>query len=163
MKNKNHTFHIVQNRPWPIVVSNSILTIVTAITIWITYKTSNPYLIATRTTTIVAYLWWRDVTREANKQGLHNTNIILGLKIGIIIFITSEVIFFVSFFWTYFHRRISPSIEIGQRWPPIRIKPFNPINVPLLNTIILISSGVSITCSHHRILKNKIWIAKKKY
>lgn len=75
-----------------------------------------------------------------------------GLKWGIILFITSEVFFFISFFWRYFHSRLAPTIQLGLSWPPAHIIPFSPFKIPLLNTILLITSGLSITWSHHRLI-----------
>jgi len=97
----------------------------------------------------IAWSWWRDVTREGTFENCHTKEVLTGLKLGIILFITSEVFFFLSFFWAYFHTRLSPDIFIGQKWPCIGIQAFNPIGIPLINTIILLRSGVSLTAAHH--------------
>lgn len=75
------------------------------------------------------------------------------IKLGIILFIISEI-FFISFFWRFFHLRLTQIIELGIKWPPTGIKVFNPFIIPLLNTIILLTSGISITWAHHRLINN---------
>jgi len=154
MLNKYNQYHIVTNSPWPLIASFNIISIAINLTTIINKKTFKRLAVSLVLITISTIIWWKNTIIEAIKEGIHQKRVINRLKIGIILFICSEVLFFGGFFWAYFHIRISPNTQIGQFWPPIAIKAIHPINVPLLNTILLISSGATITYSHHSILSN---------
>lgn len=151
-----HPFHIISPRPWPILNAMISWNIVSYILWRLSTTIKVNFFLFSIIIITSAFFWWANIVTETTKQGSHFIIISKGLKIGIILFITSEVLFFFSFFWAYFHSRISPNIEIGLNWPPNHIKSFNPINVPLLNTIILVSSGVSVTWAHNELIKKNI-------
>lgn len=98
-----------------------------------------------------ATLWWRDVTREGTLEGCHTNIVQLGLRYGMILFIVSEIMFFFAFFWAFFAASLTPTIEVGNIWPPKGINTFNPLEVPLVNTLILLCSGATVTYAHHAI------------
>ncbi len=160
MKNLIHPFHIVEISPWPLLISLSILTRTSSLTILIHFKNFFPLTINIIMIIILAHIWWKDIYRESSSQGKHSKKVIKGLKIGIILFILSETLFFIAFFWAYFHSTLNPNIELGAVWPPAFIEPLSPIKVPLLNTLILLYSGASVTWGHHSIIINKIKNAK---
>jgi cytochrome c oxidase subunit 3 len=106
--------------------------------------------------------WWRDVTREATYRGDHTRVVQISHRYGMMLFIASEVMFFVAWFWAYFNTALFPADVhqvvrdqfLGGQWPPKGIETFDPWHLPLLNTLILLTSGTTVTWAHHALLEN---------
>lgn len=101
----------------------------------------------------VMFMWWKDIIHEAVGEKAHTPIAMIGMRYGMALFIASEVMFFVAFFWAYFSSAFFPSEYIGFVWPPADIHTINPFDLPLLMTMILLLSGCTVTWAHHAIVE----------
>ena len=154
----HHPYHIVTSSVWPFACSLSINSGLYFF-LWYHFYSILPwaslYALAPLNFVAYAYFWWKDIEKEGAYEGSHDAAPQLNLKMGVMLFIVSEVMFFFSFFWAFFHFSLSPSVELNV-WPPQGIETLDFTCLPLLNTLLLVLSGSAITYAHHFILSNQI-------
>lgn len=155
MTHQTHAYHIVNPSPWPLTGAFSALLLTSGLVIWFHYNSTILLSLGLLANILTIYQWWRDIIREGTYQGHHTPIVQKGLRYGIILFIVSEIFFFAGFFWAFYHSSLVPTHDLGGCWPPTGITPLNPLEVPLLNTSVLLASGVSITWAHHSLIEGK--------
>lgn len=96
--------------------------------------------------------WWRDVSHEATWNGDHTFEVKRGLSYGMALFVTTEVLVFFSLFWAYFHSALAPVLELGVAWPPMGVIALDAKILPLFNTLLLLTSGSTVTYAHHALV-----------
>ena len=165
---QNHPYHLVDPSPWPIVGAAGGLLMTFGLVLFMhpealgaglepLFSSIGLWIIAPGVVIamITMMMWWRDVIAEA-QEGHHTGIVSIGLRYGMALFIASEVMFFASFFWAFFDASLFPKEAAGFVWPPIGIETFDPLDVPLLNTLVLLTSGFTVTLAHHEIRANRM-------
>ena len=164
----NHDYHLVNPSPWPLVASIAAVVMFVGLVIWMKglfgIPEGTPWVFAAGLAGILYTMvgWWGDIIKEAN-SGDHTPVVSIGLRYGMILFIASEVMFFVAWFWMFFemalwngHRTLSSIEEVRlawSAWPPHGVETLDAWHLPLLNTVILLLSGTTVTWAHHALVK----------
>ena len=157
---KNHDYHIIDPSPWPIIASFSALAAAGGFIFWMRDVSWAPWVFGLGIAGILytMYAWWSDVVQEA-ETGHHTPVVQLHHRYGVILFIAYEAMFFVAWFWAFFNFSLFPegyeaiATTTGGVWPPKDIELLDPFMYPLLNTLILLLSGTTLTWAHHALIE----------
>ena len=150
---QQHPYHLVEPSPWPAVGAAAAFVMAIGGIMFMHQRDFGPHVLGLGLGLVLLtmFMWWRDVIREAEFQGHHTPIVQIGMRYGMMLFIASEVMFFVAFFWAFFDSSLYPDTGV---WPPEGIVTFDPFDLPLINTLILLLSGCTVTWSHHALQHN---------
>jgi cytochrome c oxidase subunit III len=166
-----HDYHIINPSPWPLLGSASGVLWGLGLVVWWRGLFGIPkgewwlFAIGIAGILLTMVFWWRDVIKES-QRGDHTPVVQLGLRYGMIMFIASEVMFFAAFFWMFFemslfaghrsgaHSAIEEVRAAWSTWPPKGVETLDPWHLPLLNTLLLLTSGTTATWAHHALQVN---------
>ncbi len=162
---QKHPYHLVDPSPWPAIGAVAALVLTGGLVLYMHEYAGGPWVLLAGVFLVIVTMagWWRDVIKEAEHQGHHTPVVQLTHRYGMALFIASEVMFFVAFFWAFFAAAFYPAEGglVGGVWPPKGVAVLDPWDLPFLNTIILLTSGATLTWAHHELLegnrKNLIW------
>ncbi|MBI1329605.1 MAG: cytochrome c oxidase subunit 3 [Alphaproteobacteria bacterium] len=156
-----HDYHLVDPSPWPFVGSVGAFVMMVGAVFWMNSSydffglpvAGHPWIFLIGLALVLYTMagWWRDVINESVVRHDHRPIVKLGLRYGMLLFIASEVMFFVAWFWAYFNTAIFHADVGVSAWPPEGIITLDPWHLPLLNTLILLCSGTTVTWAHHAI------------
>jgi cytochrome c oxidase subunit 3 len=155
-------YHLMDPSPWPIIGSISAFLMAFGLITYLhpdilgtgiepAFKVLGAWKIAPGVLGVLftMAMWWAEVVHESRTPGVHSPVVRLGLRYGMFLFISSEVMFFLAFFWAFFHFALYPEHANSATWPPQGVHVFNPWDLPFLNTLILLTSGTTVTWAHH--------------
>ena len=151
-----HDYHLVDPSPWPVVGSVGAFTMLVGAVFWMNKDytgfwglpvNGQPWIFLVGLALVLYTMvgWWWDVIRESVVLGNHTPVVKLHLRYGMLLFIASEVMFFVAWFWAFFNASIFHADVGVPTWPPAGITTLDPWHFPLLNTLILLTSGTTVT------------------
>lgn len=157
-----HPYHLVNPSPWPALAAFSLLGLTFGGVMFMHGKQGGNIILLVSLAMVLytMFVWWRDIIKESIEDRAHTKEVRHGLRIGMALFILSEVVFFAAFFWSFFNASTLPKLPIADEvwkiaagtWPPSGIVPFDPMHLPFLNTLILLLSGTTVAWAHHAIL-----------